>query len=568
MSIVRSFVLGGLSAAALLLPACGGQGPQPTEADPGASAAVAQAATTAKPATDLPPVRPLTLRPRTPQQIAKHAARKTRSHVVRKPSSGVAGSNFTDPTNSIAASFSVSGGDEIGHYAVANDANSSDSAAFQGGPVIQNLHFQIIFWGSQWATATTSGNSSSQADIQTAVSHILQTTYLDDMKQYGWQTADVRGFWNVPSDPPTSFQGSDVADMVQGLIDQGSFPEVDDPGGDNFYMVFMPQLANFPDPTVGGAHGTQSDYDFADVDWLLYGFVNFGSLGATTGTFTHEMVESISDPSVTVSPGWIMDRGFLGQASENEIGDACNHTFDFLDGILVEGYFSQAERACVIPFPAAPTITNINPDQGPESGGQQVTITGTGFDPFGGSTQFTFGGVQATGVHCSSTTSCTMTTPPGNGTEKVQASARYFKSANATYLYGPGAPNCSASYACTHNGSGAATITCLEPLSSLSLQRLNGGVWQADTGAVEEYSSFIDYDYPAPGTTISYRVTETNSFGSATGAAMNVTSLDCACSSRAVCELANGTQIYPQVGSPSNWCQLRGGHWVTQHVCP
>jgi len=567
MSIVRSIVLGALSAAAFLLPACGGEAPR-TTSDPSATpAAVAPSATAVKSAGDLPQRGTLTLRPRTPAQLAKHASRKTRSHSVRKPSGGVGGSNFTDPTNSIATSFTPAVGDEIGKYSVASDANSSDSASFQGGPVIQNLHFQIIFWGSQWPTATTSGNSSSQADIETAISHILQTTYLDDMKQYGWQSADIRGFWNVPSDPPTSFQSSDVADMVQGLIDQGSFPEVDDTGGDNFYMVFTPQLATSSDG-FGGAHGTQSDYDFADVDWLLYGYVNFGSLGATTGTFTHEMVESISDPSVTISPGWIMDRSFLGQAGENEIGDACNNTFDFLDGILVEAYFSQNEHACVIPFPSAPTITNINPDQGPESGGQQVTITGTGFDPFGGTTQFTFGGVQANGVHCSSTTTCTLTTPAGNGTENVQASVRYFKSANATYLYGPGAPNCSASYACNHLGSGVATITCLEPISSLTLQRLNNGVWQTDTAAAIEYNSFLDYDNPPPGTTISYRVTETDSFGSATDTPMTVTSISCACSSRAACELANGTQIYPQVNSPPNWCQLRGGHWVTQKVCP
>ncbi|WP_422772188.1 beta strand repeat-containing protein [Plantactinospora sp. WMMC1484] len=48
------------------------------------------------------------------------------------------------------------------------------------------------------------------------------------------------------------------------------------------------------------------------------------------------------------------------------------------------------------PAPAPPTASAIDPDSGPQSGGQTVTITGTGFAP--GETTVTFDGVPATGV--------------------------------------------------------------------------------------------------------------------------------------------------------------------------
>ncbi|MBQ1017475.1 IPT/TIG domain-containing protein [Micromonospora sp. D93] len=70
-----------------------------------------------------------------------------------------------------------------------------------------------------------------------------------------------------------------------------------------------------------------------------------------------------------------------------------------------------AEANCERP-PAAPTAATISPDEGPQSGGQTVTITGTGFIP--GGTTVTFDGVPATGVTVAPAgTSLTAVTPAG-----------------------------------------------------------------------------------------------------------------------------------------------------------
>ncbi|RFS46289.1 LPXTG cell wall anchor domain-containing protein [Micromonospora craniellae] len=70
-----------------------------------------------------------------------------------------------------------------------------------------------------------------------------------------------------------------------------------------------------------------------------------------------------------------------------------------------------AEAICERPS-AAPTTTSITPDEGPQSGGQTVTITGTGFVP--GGTSVTFDGAPATDVTVNPAgTSLTAVTPPG-----------------------------------------------------------------------------------------------------------------------------------------------------------
>ncbi|WP_147434650.1 IPT/TIG domain-containing protein [Micromonospora musae] len=76
------------------------------------------------------------------------------------------------------------------------------------------------------------------------------------------------------------------------------------------------------------------------------------------------------------------------------------------------GQVILAEASCQSPSAAPPTTTAISPSSGPQSGGQQVTITGTGFVP--NATEVTFDGVAATSVVVTTDgTSLTAVTPPG-----------------------------------------------------------------------------------------------------------------------------------------------------------
>lgn len=60
-----------------------------------------------------------------------------------------------------------------------------------------------------------------------------------------------------------------------------------------------------------------------------------------------------------------------------------------------------------------PTVTAVSPAFGPPAGGNPVVITGTGFSTTPGGTTFVFGANPATGVTCSSSTTCDVTAPAG-----------------------------------------------------------------------------------------------------------------------------------------------------------
>ena len=69
-------------------------------------------------------------------------------------------------------------------------------------------------------------------------------------------------------------------------------------------------------------------------------------------------------------------------------------------------------------LPKPPTITNVSPNTGPNSGGTSVTITGTGFT---GATNVYFGGVPATSFIVNSATSITAVSPANvAGTVDIQ----------------------------------------------------------------------------------------------------------------------------------------------------
>jgi hypothetical protein len=62
-------------------------------------------------------------------------------------------------------------------------------------------------------------------------------------------------------------------------------------------------------------------------------------------------------------------------------------------------------------FKYVPSVTAVTPSTGTTAGGTSVTVTGSGFQ-LGSATVFKFGSPKATAVNCSSSTTCTMQTPP------------------------------------------------------------------------------------------------------------------------------------------------------------
>jgi serine/threonine-protein kinase len=64
-----------------------------------------------------------------------------------------------------------------------------------------------------------------------------------------------------------------------------------------------------------------------------------------------------------------------------------------------------------------PSVTGVSPSSGPAAGGTTITVHGTGFST--SNTSISVGGSSATNVSCSSSTTCTATTPSGTSGKMV-----------------------------------------------------------------------------------------------------------------------------------------------------
>lgn len=229
-----------------------------------------------------------------------------------------------------------------------SDAQPTDSAHNEGGALILHAHLELLFWGTAWQTAT----DPSITDVIDAVKGILASPYLLGLAEYGFQDAEVRGTTVIATDPPQNYSSSDAPNLVLRLIDDGQFPDPDDDGGRILYMVFMPSGTNPPQIegtpyTEFGAHSDPEDSDSLglDKDYAWVGWISHRSLDGITKTFSHELVEAITDPEGQ-DRAWVMNRKINGGV---EIGDACNHAVDLVDGITVQAYWSERHKACVIP---------------------------------------------------------------------------------------------------------------------------------------------------------------------------------------------------------------------------
>ena len=217
-----------------------------------------------------------------------------------------------------------------------------------GGPVLTTADVYLIFWGSAWAGRPTP----SADEVAGAVSNIFEGAYMSSLLQYrSVGHSLLRGRISVTaSNPPSIFTDSNVVLLLQSLLDGGTLPE---PDRDSriLYVVVMPPGVQPSNSSLAGEHTYFYYYDADNpTDSSLVHFawvVNRGTLDSITTVFSHELVETCSDPEGTafqIAPP--------NSSSWNEIGDSgcgCQGNVTRVNGVLVQKYWSQRDNACVAP---------------------------------------------------------------------------------------------------------------------------------------------------------------------------------------------------------------------------
>jgi hypothetical protein len=228
------------------------------------------------------------------------------------------------------------------------NATSEVSFADNGGRILEAVEVQLIFWGTVWKQAL----SPSAAEVGGAVATVLASPYTSGLRQYrGIRPGTLLGSVTVSqSDPPNPFRTDDVANFVHDQIKNRVVPEPD-LSPDLLYCVILPPGVNCVDSSIIGEHSYSLYVDYdppidLDVNWTHFAWVtNDGTLPSITTIFSHELVESCTDPEGT---GWTAQSGPCSGSGWCEIGDVCSSTAQ-VGGVTVQSYWSQGDKACVVP---------------------------------------------------------------------------------------------------------------------------------------------------------------------------------------------------------------------------
>jgi hypothetical protein len=247
--------------------------------------------------------------------------------------------------------------------------------------VLKNVHVHLIFWGSAWA-----GNLNALAgQITDAVQNMLSGPYMTYLAQYGVGRGSLHRttFVTDRGEPPnvvtdsdgnpigTGFTDQDVFNFLIQLLDDSDTTHVPEPDErfPLFYCVIMPPTATYFDTknppnknnTVGANAGfTWRDTDLGDVDndpltvaWIG----NDGTLDYVTQVLSHELVETCTDPDngqgiVQITPTCPPPPPpppAPATSQSCQIGDPCTGTCDRVNGVSVQGYWSEADKRCITP---------------------------------------------------------------------------------------------------------------------------------------------------------------------------------------------------------------------------
>jgi hypothetical protein len=156
-------------------------------------------------------------------------------------------------------------------------------------------------------------------------------------------------------------------------------------------------------------------YDWENIDggWYEYGVTPVGT--AYSGNCTYP--SAIDSPIFGDLPNGLPN-GPTGQGSSGSaLGyEACEGLWS-PDPYAYESARIQLAEALGFAPATTPSVTNLNPSSGLNSGGTSVVITGTDFT---GATAVEFGGVSASSFTINSSTKITAVAPAGNGTVAVQ----------------------------------------------------------------------------------------------------------------------------------------------------
>ncbi|MFT0174266.1 hypothetical protein ACLKMY_35645 [Paraburkholderia mimosarum] len=203
-----------------------------------------------------------------------------------------------------------------------------------GGRKMTSARIYVIFWGDGWNSIPE--GSPTMSDVLDDIVNIVNSPYLDGLQEYTpFSGATFESAYLVTGyNPPGDFTSADTSYIGWYLMAYGPIPE----SLDTIIFVMMP-------PGITNAVTGQHYWSIApNLNTIPVAWVRYQDRAGISCTFSHELVESITDPDgsgIQVDPRSVI--------KWHELGDACDSLCGSVNGVTVQSYWSELAKACIIP---------------------------------------------------------------------------------------------------------------------------------------------------------------------------------------------------------------------------
>jgi hypothetical protein len=237
-----------------------------------------------------------------------------------------------------------------------------------GGPVLDHVQVEVVFYGQGWTSPEGQGL---QPQVSNHMKYLVDSTYMDIMKQYGVSHGTVTDSVVVPDNVGATVTSDQLVSALTQRQGDGTLK----PANPNrLYFVFTPPGLSVVEavnkaPDFLGYHSVFFDAQNNQNAFAIIPYprapnptdpqlTEFQSL---TQTSSHELAEALTDPYVDGQgnqSGWVDLTFNPKQPQQGEVGDICDSMPTvYLNNYAVEDVWSNQDNACMPPvgFTAAPT---------------------------------------------------------------------------------------------------------------------------------------------------------------------------------------------------------------------
>jgi hypothetical protein len=248
---------------------------------------------------------------------------------------------------------------------VLSSFGSVPDVTYHGGPLLQNVQIESVYYGQPWTTDATLQQSISQTDG--FLQYFVTSPYINVLSQYNVGAGTFLAHDVVNQGPANqTIDDSQVRQVLDSEITSG---HVAAPGSNSLYVFFTPPGVvvtadgQSSAKDFSGYHDVFTDSAGATVYYAVVPYPNgsvanerLSAFQQTTVVLSHEVSEAMTDPDTQT--GWFDPQlGEIGDIGEGQLG--------LLHGYVVQGIWSQSAGQVVVPSDSGTTTSSVQVNAAP-----------------------------------------------------------------------------------------------------------------------------------------------------------------------------------------------------------